>query len=517
MIAAQGRSLGDYIEVLKRRRVSFAIGVLLALILGAGYLVVAERTYLSSAKVLVRGAPTDSIAENSRTTDDVNLDTEAQVVTSLPVAELAEDQLSSGLTLPSLTERVTVTVPPNSTVLQISYQAFDQSEAQAGAQAFASAYLDNRSQTAQEALDAQISRLRSELDLASSELTDVAAELQGVEATFEERAALRGQRALLNTRLVALNTRLAALQSLFAPSGDIINNAQRPTAPRTPNPELVLPAALFAGLLLGLALALWRESRDPRLHSAAEVSRVLGVTPLAELAVTTDLIGERRVRSFDVRAVYHALRAGSETDGDVVTVFSPGAVEAGDVVSRALAETAAHSGTRALLLSAGAGERSTYRRARGELAVASYASLDDQSEGGLDAGRLRGVIERLRENYDFAVLIPPSADTVADLPLVSRFVDAVVMVVHLGVATLPSVTDSLRVLNATVDTRVVLVTVPKTSQRRQRSRWFPGNSPPSDPWNYEQTIDASLDPSDRVHPGHSPRSHGSPQSPAARS
>src|SRR5207248_7140909 len=97
-------------------------------LLGAlAYIVVAPKTYTSSALVYVNatGADQSSQLANSRTqgTGTVNLDTEAQIVTSGTVAAVAGHDLHSSLTPYQLAHNVSVTVPPNSQTLLISCSA----------------------------------------------------------------------------------------------------------------------------------------------------------------------------------------------------------------------------------------------------------------------------------------------------------------------------------------------------------------------------------------------------------
>ena len=268
MNAAQGRSLGDYLAVLRRRWLVFTFGVLLVVALGVVYLALAPKTYTSTTKVLVEGAAWDSSATGARTTDGINLDTEAQVVRSFPVAELAEQQLDTGRTLPSLTRDVTVTVPPNTTVLQIAFQASDPSTAQEGAEAFADAYLEHRAEAAQNLLDAQLKPVEAQLEAARKSLKRVGVNIDNEKADAA-RASLRAQRTAIVTRLEALNTQLAMLATREIGAGQVINEAQVPSTPTSPDPWLVIPASVFAGLLLGLVLALWRDARAIRRTTSA--------------------------------------------------------------------------------------------------------------------------------------------------------------------------------------------------------------------------------------------------------
>jgi capsular polysaccharide biosynthesis protein len=470
MNAAYGRGPGDYVAVLRRRKLVFALGLLLGLALGLGYLAVAEKTYVSTAKVLVLGAASDSSREGSRTTDSINLDTEAQIVTSFGVAEAAQDRLDSDLSLPALARRVTVTVPPNTTVLEIAYRASDAAQAQAGAQAFAEAYLDSRLEAARSVTQTQTSNIEDDIAATSAELATLSAELEN-ETAPGEVAQLRAQRAVLTTRIESLNTRLAGLQSAVVRTGQVINDAQRPSSATAPNPMLVIPAALFGGLILGLALALWRDSRDPRLHTTGDLHRLFGLTPVADLKSVTVQLREGRTRQLDASALYHSLRAAGAPGRQVVAAFAPDAPDVGQAACRALADAAARTGVSALhLYRESLGQLSSPLVAPGTLVTASYADHGMRAEGGLDAGRFHEAIAGVTKDYDFTVMELPVEDAAVGLPLTSRCVDRAVMVVCLGVSTRRSIEQSLRIVQAANETDVLVATVGRSAGRKVTSR-----------------------------------------------
>lgn len=119
----------DFTDLLRRR---WPI-VLLALVMGVGggYWAGARQApiYTSTTHVLV-------LATGS---DEVNLDTEAQLVTSLRTAERVAALSGLGVSPADLVERVEITVPPNSEVLKISFSAGTPDRARRGAAAFADA------------------------------------------------------------------------------------------------------------------------------------------------------------------------------------------------------------------------------------------------------------------------------------------------------------------------------------------------------------------------------------------
>src|SRR4051794_40876188 len=135
----------DYLGMV-RRHWWIVLAFVLAGVLGA---TAGARTqpkeYEATASVLVLALGSqDANASNGRTTGNINLDTEAQLVTSTDVATAAGQLLKVTTPASTLAAAVQVSVPPNTTVLDISYDAPTAAQAQAGAHAFAAAYLAAR-------------------------------------------------------------------------------------------------------------------------------------------------------------------------------------------------------------------------------------------------------------------------------------------------------------------------------------------------------------------------------------
>ena len=134
--AAHARDVGDYLALARRRWGWIASAVLLGLTLSLSYLVTAEKTYVSVAQVLVKPTGASQVtAVGARTNDAINLDTEAQLVRSEPVSARAAQIVGSTLSPVALAQSVTITVPANTTVMDIAFAAPTAEAAQAGAAA----------------------------------------------------------------------------------------------------------------------------------------------------------------------------------------------------------------------------------------------------------------------------------------------------------------------------------------------------------------------------------------------
>lgn len=298
--------LSDYGRLLKRRWAWVVAGVVAGLV--AGW-VVQERTvptYTSEASVIVEPSGISSVEiVGGRTSGAINLDTEAQLVRSAEVAERARQELGSELSTEELVENVLVTVPPNSQILTIAYQAATPAGAQAGAAAFAEAYLANRAGVAQDDLDVAVENLREQRDALAEQLATVSQELGAMADDDPARAYSESQQGLLTSQVSNLDQQIQSLSSAGTRPGRVISPAVLPTDPTGPISRIYLLSGALAGLLLGLGLALIRERTDPRIHGISDVERFVGLPVLATVPAAPE---GARVTPIAVHNAYDRLR-----------------------------------------------------------------------------------------------------------------------------------------------------------------------------------------------------------------
>ncbi|WP_304451863.1 Wzz/FepE/Etk N-terminal domain-containing protein [Nocardiopsis sp. YSL2] len=306
---SSGPELKEYTALLRRRLRLVAVGVLGGLVLATAAVLTVPPTYTSTAAVQVR--PT-GVAEltgerSGRVAGDVNLDTEAQIVLSDQVAsQVAATLAESGGAAPEtddLRERVDVTVPPNSNVLEIHYTAGSAESARTGADAYAQAYLDRREEQVRELVGSQLDALRAEQEARYESLAELVAESAGATASAQAGADARAE--ALRAEIAELGngiSPLGALQETIVP-GQVITPASAPEGPTSPIPALWLLGGAALGLLAGLLAAVARDRLDPLLRDTEETPRISGVP------VLLDLSGDRRSE----RAV--GLLGDDEADG----------------------------------------------------------------------------------------------------------------------------------------------------------------------------------------------------------
>ncbi|OLB64155.1 MAG: hypothetical protein AUI10_12300 [Actinobacteria bacterium 13_2_20CM_2_72_6] len=266
--------LADYLSVLRRH---WWVLFLLVAVGVAGSAAVARtrpKVYEAATSVLVMPTAVQGTnAAGGRTSGAINLDTEAQLVVSTDIAVAAQKLLKIATPPDQLAANVTVTVPPNTTVLVITYAAPAPKEAQSGSHAFAIAYLQNRQTTAQADLTAQISALDAKVKQYSATLSQLSSRLAGLKAADPSKADLNSQIATLTGQVNTLTSRENELSTAQVTPGKIINDAQLPTAPSRPSVPLFLASGAMVGLLLGLGAALVRERTDKRLRRPVDAVR----------------------------------------------------------------------------------------------------------------------------------------------------------------------------------------------------------------------------------------------------
>lgn len=279
-----GPELREYTALLRRRWRFVGAGVLggLALASAAAVGLPAAYTSVSAVQVQPSGMAEFTGERSGRLAGDVNLDTEAQVLlsdrVSSAVAEALAEEGGAAPSVADLRERVDVSVPPNSSVLEISYSAGSPEAARAGAQAYADAYLELRRERIDELIDSHLEALRGEQEARYEALAEAAAEPAdpGADARVE---ALRAEITELGNGI----SPLSALAETVEP-GSVITPAGLPERASSPVPALWLVGGGALGLLAGLLAAVVRDRLDPGLHDAGETGRIGAVPVLLDLS-----------------------------------------------------------------------------------------------------------------------------------------------------------------------------------------------------------------------------------------
>jgi capsular polysaccharide biosynthesis protein/MinD-like ATPase involved in chromosome partitioning or flagellar assembly len=275
--------LGDYLRLAKRRWWAIALGLLVGLSAGYAFTALRSAEYTSTATVLVSPVSTDSDVTGGRTTGTVNLDTEAQLVRSSAVETKARDLLRTTISPQDLGESVKVTVPANTTLMEISFTADNPAGAQQGAHAFAEAYLQNRSDTAKADTNVRIKALRTTISGLVAQQKVLTGQIAALPVDSPDRAFAQAQLNTVNDAISTANQRLVPLVNDPIESGNISTDALLPDSASGPLGILAIASGLLLGLLFGLMLAFALERADKRVRRSVDLEREFDVPVLVEV------------------------------------------------------------------------------------------------------------------------------------------------------------------------------------------------------------------------------------------
>ena len=353
--------LSHYTAVLRRRWPIVLVVTLIGLLGTVGYIVAAPKVYSGFATVYVN--PTGTVNSNelssTRTPGLVNLDTQAQIVTSGVVATAAGQTLHSSLTPDTLAKAISVSVPGNSDDMVITCMASTSTGAAACANAFAAAYLKNRSDSAKAAVSQQITPLKTQIHSLQDTVSGLRATVSGLPSSSSERATAQTQLSSDQKQLNSLNDRLAVLygQATQINGGAIITTARAPAHPSNPQKSLIVPSGVTVGLIVGLIVAFVWDRRDKRIHTAGDVERFFGLPvllslPSKSLGRQVSLASPRSRTGRGFTELAHAVAASLGEGSHVVLVAGASAGPAGSVVAANLAAALARTHSEAVLVCA---------------------------------------------------------------------------------------------------------------------------------------------------------------------
>ena len=242
------------------------------------------------------------------------------------MATIAARSLHSPLTVGALLGHVSVAVPANSSILQISCQANSPLQASACANAFAVAYLQNRNATAAATTDSQLKTVRNELTSLEKSTTRLTLQIRSLPVNSPQRATAESQLQADSGQLKALANQVASLSGQAAASsgGSIITKATPPATPSSPKKKIILPGGLLAGLLIGLLIAFAWDARDTRVKDARNLGQ-FGVPML--LAVSgkdldrEPLASPRSAAGLEFTELARSITAGLGQDDQLLMVM----------------------------------------------------------------------------------------------------------------------------------------------------------------------------------------------------
>jgi polysaccharide biosynthesis transport protein len=337
-------------------------------------------------------------------------------------------QLGNTADLGALEKGVTVSVPPNTQVIEVSFASRHASFAQKAAQAYVESFLDYRAGRAQAVNAAQVVSLTDQQAKVKSELATARAKAAGAGGSSPYYDALVKT---LNSQVVSLQTQINALSTQTPDAGHVISPAATPARTSGIGRGLYLVGGALVGLIAGFALALARQRRDDRVLHLDEIEAA-GIPVLATWGGSDE-------RSAEATRLIRARALVIPKKPAVIVVGSSRRLDGQAQVAAHLAESLANVGRLVVFADLAddqtpvpgvpvpsgltdllTGRRSTLR----DLLVETDAKLTVLPKGRadlrdaiefLDAARMRQLISELPRDVNYVVLnVPSLTDSVGE-------------------------------------------------------------------------------------------------------
>lgn len=477
--------LGEYLGIIRRRYVVVGIAVVLCVALGVAYALTRPAVYRSRAQVALP-ALTTSTSPASQTAD---LQTELAVMTSDLVAERAAALMDGDANARDLLRHLTVEAPSEARVITIVYAASDAETAQAGAQAFADAYVAQKEEEQRTSIAARATTFEERIATVEQGILEAETQLEAAEPDSVEARRAENARDRLADSLADLRLGLTEVESEAVSGGTIITPARLPRQAQAQGLGRTVAAALAAGLLLGLATAVVLDRLDTRVRSAADLHQSLGVRTLGSIPDFADRFRRPGTALVTVHApggaeadAFRRLRASvllamRESGARTLAITSSVANEGKSTVAGNLAVALAQGGQRVLLVSAdvrrpgidelfdlpvapglsdvlvGRSSLDEVEHQVGDLVVITRGGTTDNPTDLLGSETTAETIDALAHGFDLVIFDTPPVLAVADVLVLAPRLDATLLVVsraEAAIAEVQEATSELSLAGATV-------------------------------------------------------------------
>lgn len=239
------------------------VGVVCALgaLAGGSWAVLADRQHVATSTIMLHPLEGNAYSPGGRGDDLVNLETEAQVLRSDAVARAVLERLEAPGTAAALLSSVSVVVPPNTQLLEITVTAADEATAVARASAFAEVYLEFRRARTESSIFGRTSRIEELVEVREDERKAALARLAKLSSSAPERRLVEQQVQEVVVQIGSLRAQLATAQAIGLDPGQVVTPGHVVEPGPLASPVVMSVAGGVAGLALCLTLAAARSGR----------------------------------------------------------------------------------------------------------------------------------------------------------------------------------------------------------------------------------------------------------------
>lgn len=477
--------LRAYLAVLRRRWLPILLVTLVVVISAVGLSATREAQYEASADLLIRQRSTESLfsdGEQVRNNQDASrlLNNEVKVLESGQVRTAVDERYDGPLD----PEDVSASIDSDtSDVVEVSVTSALPEEGARLVNTYVETFIEIRRQQRVDELllagveiQAQVDDLEARIAAAREPLTAAEAALaeqpgssalQGqrddvAEQIAGELAPLESQQAFYQQQLEDLQLTAGILQSGGA---EILTNAEVPDVPVSPKPLRDGALALVVGLMLGVGIAFLLDRLDERIRSAGDLERlaigrpILAVVPEVEQRNQAGYIVTRDDSRAPAAEAYRSLRtavkfASLDHPLKVIQVTSAATGEGKTTTMANLGVALAQGGDRVVIVCCDLRRPTIHERFGqsltpgftdvlvGDTQLSDTLRRYDDTTYVLPAGtpppnpsellstpRAAAVIKALSEEFDVVLLDTPPVLPVTDALVVTRMVDATLVVV----------------------------------------------------------------------------------------
>ncbi len=261
---------GALVAALRRSAVLLLVLALLGTALGVAAGLRRAESHTATSSILVSPLEGNPFSPTGRGDDLVNLETEAQLVGSDPVARQVSALNGVSATPTELLSGLDVSVPVNTQILRITTTAGSDALAVTRAQGFADAYLAYRVSRSEQNVKSRTARIQSQIDDQNKTLAGLVIS-SNAETNTATKSLLGEQITGVSSQIGQLQAQLATLQTGAVDPGQVITPASAVGQSSVTAVVVYGLVGLLVGLLLGLAIVIVRARAENRIHDASDV------------------------------------------------------------------------------------------------------------------------------------------------------------------------------------------------------------------------------------------------------